>query len=265
VKIGIDAGGTRIKVAIAAKGSFQFMAFPSSELEQAAAIVNDLNPSQLCITGGRADALQAHLAQRASEMVEFEATVRGVRHLLAEEGRSETDYVVTNVGTGTSIHHVEGNRQRRLGGTGIGGGTLLGLARLLTGLSDYHEIIRLAALGKRDRLDLKVHHIYEGKEPPIPGDLTASNFGNVLSHLGEGKFSREELLAAVVGLVGETVATTSVLAIPACSVSTVVFVGSSFVQNESLKEVVAAYTKLRGATPIFITNGEYSGALGTIL
>ncbi|MFD0713348.1 type II pantothenate kinase [Paenibacillus sp. GCM10027626] len=265
MKIGIDAGGTLIKIAISDGGAFRYRKFLSSRLEEAASFVNRLGAAEIGITGGRAAMLQSYMKQHATEMLEFEATCRGVRHLLDQEGMLEQAYVVTNVGTGTSIHHVDRNIQQRLGGTGVGGGTLVGLARLLAGIEEYEEIIRLAAKGRRDRVDLKVFHIYEGKEPPIPGDLTASNFGNVLSAAAAKQYTKEELLAAVVGLVGETVATTSVLAAATCGVSSIIFIGSSFVDNSLLKEVVQTYTKLRGAIPIFIANGEYSGAMGAAL
>lgn len=198
-------------------------------------------------------------------MVEFEATCSGVRFLLARNAISEESYILTNVGTGTSIHHVEGDKQQRIGGTGVGGGTILGLSRLLTGLSDYEAIVQLAAKGARDRIDLKVSHIYEGAEPPIPGDLTASNFGHVLQLASIDDLTEEERLASVMGLVGETAATVSVLAAGQCRVSSVIFIGSTFIGNDLLQDVVKRYTKLRGASPLFIENGEYCGAIGALL
>ncbi|MFD2615592.1 hypothetical protein [Paenibacillus gansuensis] len=153
---------------------------------------------------------------KAAEIVEFEATCNGVRYLLAKYGVSEEAYIISNVGTGNSIHHIDNNQHQRIGGTGVGGGTLMGLSQLLTGLTEYEAIVSLATKGLRDRIDLKVSHIYEGAEPPIPRDLTASNFGNILSLISTDQLTKEELLASVFGLVGETVATVSVLASGQC-------------------------------------------------
>jgi type II pantothenate kinase len=262
--VGIDAGGTLIKVAYTENGSLHFTKYPIAEIEQVAAWVNGLENSAICVTGGKSGVLRSLIHKDSKEMVEFDATHRGVQFLLSRMGRSEDVYVVTNVGTGTSIHCIQNNTQERLGGTGVGGGTLVGLSHLLTGITDYEEIVELARKGSRDRIDLKVKHIYEGKEPPIPGELTASNFGNDLFSIA-GDLTKEELLATVVGLVGETVSTVSVQAARQCTSSTIIYIGSSFIHNPLLKEVVESYTILRGATPLFLENGEFSGAVGAMI
>jgi type II pantothenate kinase len=262
---GIDAGGTLIKVAYMENDSIRFNKFPISNLDDIASWINGFEKARICITGGKAALLTSYLKRKAAVIVEFEATYRGIQYFLEKNGISEAAYILTNVGTGTSIHFIDKSKQQRIGGTGIGGGTLLGLSQLLTGLADYEVIVQRAAKGVRDRIDLKVSHIYEGAEPPIPGDLTASNFGKIMFSTPKDPFSKEELLASVVGLVGETVATASVLAAGQCGVSAIIFIGSSFIRNDLLKEVVQTYTKLRGALPIFIENGEYSGAVGALL
>nr|WP_091171086.1 type II pantothenate kinase [Paenibacillus sp. 1_12] len=265
MNIGIDAGGTLIKIAYMEKNELILNKFPVSEMAHVAAWINGQIDARICMTGGKASAIQSLIQQKAGELVEFDATCRGVQYFLEKHGIMDSLYVLTNVGTGTSIHLVDGDAHRRLGGTGIGGGTLIGLSQLLTGLTDYEEIIQAAANGARDRIDLKVSHIYEGVEPPIPGDLTASNFGRILQGASNPPFSKEELLASVVGLVGETVATVSVLAAGQSGATTVIFIGSSFIGNNLLKEVVQRYTKLRGASPLFIENGEYAGSIGAWL
>lgn len=261
--VGIDAGGTLIKVAYTENGVLYFNKYPIAEIGQVAEWVNGLVDAKVCITGGKSGVLLTLLDQQAKEMVEFEATHLGVRFLLKRMDRSDDAYLLTNVGTGTSIHCIEDNRQERLGGTGIGGGTLVGLSRLLTGVADYEEMVSLALQGSRDRIDLKVKHIYEGKTPPISGELTASNFGNKIFEIAD-ELTKEELLAAVIGLVGETVSTISVQAAKQCKGSTIIYIGSSFFQNPLLKEVVESYTVLRGAVPLFLENGEYSGAVGAM-
>lgn len=261
--VGIDAGGTLVKVAYTENGALHFTKYPIAEMDRVAAWVNGLADGEICITGGGAGVLLSLLDKGAKEMVEFEATHLGVQFLLKRMERSDAAYLLTNVGTGTSIHYVENNKQERVGGTGIGGGTLVGLSRLLTGVVDYEEMVSLARQGSRDRIDLKVKQIYEGKVPPISGELTASNFGNKIFEVAD-QLSKEELIAAVIGLVGETVSTISVHAAKNCESSTIIYIGSSFFRNPLLKEVVESYTVLRGATPLFLENGEYSGAVGAM-
>ncbi len=261
--VGIDAGGTLIKVAYIEKEVVHFQKYPIAEIEQVADWVNGFSDSKVCVTGGKSGILVSLLDQPVKEMVEFEATHLGVQVLLEEAGLLEDAYLVTNVGTGTSIHCIQDNVQRRLGGTGVGGGTLIGLSHLLTGVTRYDEIVALARQGSRDRIDLKVKHIYEDKEPPISGELTASNFGQNLFSISD-ELTKEELLATVIGLVGETVSTVSVQAAGQCTSSTIVYIGSSFIDNPLLKEVVTSYTILRGSVPVFPKNGEFSGAVGAM-
>lgn len=261
--VGIDAGGTLIKVAYTTNGEVHFEKYPIAEIERVADWVNGLGNSKVCVTGGKSGVLISLLREPAQEMVEFEATHLGVQVLLKQMGRLEDAYLVTNVGTGTSIHCIQDNGHERLGGTGVGGGTLVGLSHLLTGVTRYEDIVALAKKGSRERIDLKVKHIYEGKEPPISGELTASNFGQNLFAISE-ELTKEELLATVIGLVGETVSTVSVQAAHQCRSSTIVYIGSSFIDNPLLKEVVTSYTILRGSVPLFLDNGEFSGAMGAM-
>ncbi|RJE88406.1 type II pantothenate kinase [Paenibacillus sp. 1011MAR3C5] len=267
MKLGIDAGGTLIKIAYieGESDSIRCRTFSSSHIEDAAEWILKSGSAEICVTGGKAKQLEACGVRPQTGIVEFEATYRGVRYLLQEEGVPLESFILTNVGTGTSIHYLSGHTHRRVGGTGVGGGTIMGLSYALTGLADFDELLELAANGSREQIDLKVRHIYEGAEPPIPGELTASNFGrlNLLADL-DG-LSKSDLLSSVIGLVGETVATTSVLAAGQCQAATVVFIGSSFIGNELLKDAVEGYTRLRGATPMFLENGAYCGAIGALL
>jgi type II pantothenate kinase len=276
--------------------------YAADDIHKAVEFVEGKFPgAQLCITGGKSLLMQSLFAREARMLVEFEATCSGVRYLLERAGLPFESFVLTNVGTGTSIHHVTSGGHSRIGGTGVGGGTLLGLSALLTGIADYSEIVSRSRQGSRETIDLKVSHIYEGAEPPISGDLTASNFGRVL-RMGQdqGEFGGKErstssastaggkgkeagmqangapatanvpghgvddLLASVVGLVGETVATSSVLAAGQCGASTVVYIGSSFVDNPLLAQIVSDYTRLRGAEPVMLQDGAFSGAIGAL-
>ncbi|MBW7454142.1 type II pantothenate kinase, partial [Paenibacillus sepulcri] len=89
MNIGIDAGGTLIKVAWMKNGSPEFKKFPVARMEVAAAWINELGNARICMTGGKAALLQSKINQKAAEMVEFEATCSGVRFLLARNAISE--------------------------------------------------------------------------------------------------------------------------------------------------------------------------------
>lgn len=263
-KIGIDAGGTLIKIAYKHNNKMELVKFPTNQMAVAVSWIKEHFPNvEICVTGGKSEVLQKRLEQNVQKLVEFEATCMGVLYLLREIENAPEEFVLTNVGTGTSIHIVKNDGHFRIGGTGVGGGTMIGLSRLLTEIKGYDELVQLAPQGFRDRVDLKVSHIYEGSEPPISGDLTASNFGNIPET--PSGIDQADYLASVIGLVGETVTTVSVFAAMQHEISSIVYIGSSFIGNEMLKKVVVEYTILRGANPYILSNGEYSGAIGALL
>ncbi|HET7657134.1 MAG TPA: type II pantothenate kinase [Bacillales bacterium] len=260
MRVGIDVGGTLIKIAYESEKGMQFRKFAATKLDEAAKWVMEKFPDgEVCVTGGKAERFQACMGREVGLVAEFEATCRGIRHLLNQNGHGLDAFVVANVGTGTSIHYIDGEGHRRIGGTGVGGGTIMGLSALLCGIDEYDKIVRLAKEGNRGTVDLKVRHIYEGSVPPISGDLTASNFGRVSAEREVG-----DVLAAVIGLVGETVATVSVFAAEQCRTSSIVFIGTSFVENGPLQAVVKSYAAMKEADPVFVKNGEFSGALGAL-
>lgn len=264
-KIGIDAGGSLIKIAYTNNDEFLYRKFEATDLENAVLwIHNQLADSEICITGGKGSLLQTMLKhERCHKIVEFDATCKGIKYLLNSLGVNLASFILTNVGTGTSIHFIDSDSNTRVGGTGVGGGTIIGLSSLLTGIGEYSNIVSQAKQGQRNRVDLTVKDIYEGETPPLYGDLTASNFGK--APFINSSIDKNDLLAAIVGLVGETVATTSMFAAGEYGVTDIVYIGSSFIENDSLQKVVVEYTRFKGANPMFVHNGEYSGAIGALL
>lgn len=261
--IGIDAGGTLTKMAYNKNGPIHFKKFPTHDMESAIRLMQaEFDGARICLTGGKAYAFKRLIDLPVKETNEFEASCRGAQYLASEQKRSVDDpFILTNVGTGTSIHRVNGNEQERLMGSGVGGGTLVGLAELLTGEKDFEQIARLAADGDRAKLDLQVKDIYGETESPILGSLTASNFGKAAGR----DASKQDRLAAIVGMIAETVTLLGTQAAGRCGASSIIYIGSTFYNNHVLKESVETYTKWAGKKPFFLENGEMSGALGALL
>lgn len=264
MKIGIDAGGTLIKIAILENDTFTYKKEKSTDIERVAAWLNTVPDAQVALTGGKATYLNNLISQDAFQSIEFDATFKGIQSFLDENNMHLDKFVFSNVGTGTSIHFVDENKQIRAGGTGAGGGMMMGLSYLLTGKEDFADIVATAKAGNRDIIDLKVKHIYKGDKTPIPGELTAANFGNVLHNKDTESFTDADKIASVLGIVGETVTTVSIHAAREFGAEYVVYIGSSFLDNKLLQDIVVNYTKLRNFKPYFIENGEYSGAVGTL-
>ncbi|HSO59036.1 MAG TPA: type II pantothenate kinase [Paenisporosarcina sp.] len=266
--IGIDVGGTLTKVAFFDQNhQLNLLHFPSSDLHIVSEWITSYKEDiQIGLTGGRAEQLKTFLRSHENlhYLVEFDATIAGVNYQLKKDNHQFTEAVITNIGTGTSIHSLKGSVHERIAGTGIGGGTLLGMSALMTGIHQFDEIVKFSAAGSRSEVDMLVSDIYFGNKTPIDGGLTASNFGDA----GLRPFmerSKEDVLATVQGLVGEVISTLSIQCAFAEEVEHIVYIGSTLAHNEPLQMIIGNYTKRKNRTPIFLRDNGYSGAIGALL
>lgn len=266
--IGIDTGGTLTKIAyLNEQQELKLEVIPSAEMHLVKQwLEQHPQVEEIGVTGGRTEQLRDILKTMKSieYLVEFEATLKGVRYLLEKEGYAINRSIITNIGTGTSIHYMEGNSHSRVGGTGIGGGTLIGLSAMMTGIGSFAEITERASKGERSEIDLLVEDIYQGMDMPISGTLTASNFGKVgISE--QAKYETNDMLATVQGLVGEVITTLSIQLSEQHKAEYIVYIGSTLTDNEYLRKVIEHYTTLKKHTPVFLNDRGFSGAIGALL
>ncbi|NGP46308.1 type II pantothenate kinase [Bacillaceae bacterium SIJ1] len=264
-RVGIDAGGTLVKLVYWSDGRLFFRKLVNRDaLNVLEHLRRDLEGKHLCITGGKADYYWQHLPPETKKMAEFEATCLGARELMASQHPDISSWILTNIGTGTSIHYVSQGESVRAAGIGLGGGTLMGLAYLLTGIRDYDEIVAGSLRGQRSSIDITVQDIYQGITPPIPGHLTASNFAKAWAQ-DEEEHSTDDQLAAITGMIGESIVTISAQVAEQYGCQDVVYIGSTLSSHSHLKQMCAEYTPNRGKNPLFLHYGEFSGALGALM
>ena len=129
--------------------------------------------------------------------------------------------IVVSMGTGTAIvNAVKDGKMEYLGGTGVGGGTLLGLSRLLIGAEDVDTITTLAAEGDVANIDLRIKDMTAEKHE-LNADMTAANFGNVSEIATKG-----DIAAGVLNLIYETVGMVSIFASRSKKVKDIVLTGN---------------------------------------
>ena len=274
-------GATLAKVArapIGAPDATSFDLLLSSDLDLIAQHVTSLSPARLGLTGGGATGLAALLGREARHVSEFDAWATGARHLLAngDGGPVAPDegFLVVSLGTGTSVVHVSGSGAVRVGGTALGGGTIVGLGAALTG-AGFPDLCRMADVGSAGGVDLRVSDIYGRGEIPLAGDLTAANFGKFARHVSapDGRASAhapdpatrlEDLAAGVMQLVGENVALICAGLANATRSRKVAYGGASVRDNPRLVDVLRDVTAMCGLAPLFPAHGEFAGAVGAL-
>ena len=92
----------------------------------------------------------------------------------------------------------------------MGGGTLLGLAKLLIGVDNYNDILELAQKGDNRKVDLTVKDIYGNQDKvggdviDLAGDVVASSFGKIHELIGVNKmdkFSKEDIAMGLLSMI----------------------------------------------------------------
>lgn len=169
--------------------------------------------------------------------------------------------VVVSMGTGTSYVLVEGDKLSHLGGIAIGGGTILGLSKLLLNTQDIDAIQHMSLEGDYHNIDLLIGDI---SKQPLPGlnlEVTAANFGKVREMA-----TKEDVAAGIVHMVIENLCHTGTLIAQDKGVKEFILIGSlaNFAECEPITKDCAA---LAGEGVYFVVP-QYAGfgtAIGTAL
>lgn len=175
--------------------------------------------SKVMMTGVGASHIKHSLyGLKCQRVAEFDSIGRGGTYI---SGLSNA--LVVSMGTGTAMVHArEDGTMKYLGGTGVGGGTLMGLSKLLLNAESIGHIEKYAENGSLDRVDLKIKDMTASNSLDLlEGELTAANFGK-LSELA----SKDDLALGIMNLVFETVGMVSVFAARSAGVKDVILTGN---------------------------------------
>ena len=184
IKVGLDIGGSTTKIVGMRKGSVV-----AKELVKAAdpvtsaygavgKLINDNSWSvsdieQINITGvGASFSASPILGIRTVNVTEFLATGLGGLYLSGLDRA-----VVVSMGTGTAYLDASHDEVRHVIGSGIGGGTLVGLCRAALGTDDALMLSDLARNGEVTNVDLTIGDLTQSVISGLPMNVTASNFG----------------------------------------------------------------------------------------
>ena len=176
-----------------------------------------------------------------------------------------SEAIVIRMGTGTALVHAkkEGDvvSTNYLGGTGVGGGTLIGLSKKLIGIENVEHIVEAAKTGNLDNIDLRISDIAKktSRHMELPNDMTASNFGKVSDIATTG-----DLALGVINMVFETVGMIGMFASRNAGTKNIVLTGNmtSLPQAKSIFENLNALFDLNFIIP---ENAVFATAHGAAL
>ncbi len=135
--------------------------------------------------------------------------------------------IIVSMGTGTALVHAKREDDGKtainyLGGTGVGGGTLLGLTKKMLGVDTVEHIEQLCVGGDLSKIDLTIRDISKQHDQfPIGANLTAANFGK-LSDLA----TNSDIALGLCNMVAETIAMVAIFAARGHGIKNIVLTGN---------------------------------------
>ncbi len=186
---------------------------------------------------------------------EFDANGRGALYL---SGLDEA--LVVSMGTGTAMVYATHDTIAYDGGTGVGGGTLLGLSKQMLGVSDTETLFTLAKDGDLNKIDLRIGDITKKDiSPTLSAGTTAANFGN-LSELA----TQSDIAMGLINLVFETIGMVAVFAARSRNIRDIVLIGS-LTRNHEVKQVFDVIGEMFNLKFIIPERSRYGTVIGAAL
>lgn len=167
--------------------------------------------------------------------------------------------IIVSMGTGTALVDATPDGIIHIGGTGIGGGTMLGLADKMLNVREIQYLIDMAKDGNLSNVDLTVADISKDELPTLPPFTTASNFGKLTDVT-----SKNDIALGIMNLVFQTIGTIAVFAARGENQKSIVLIGNltTIPQCRAVFDSLEAIYNYRFIIP---GHAEYGTAVGAAL
>ena len=174
-------------------------------------------------------------------------------------------HISANIGSGVSfLKVISPDKYERVGGTLMGGGTLIGFSKLIIGIDNYDEILELASKGNAENVDLTLNDIMEGG---------ADNENSVIFSLGKipeyaqsGKkdiLKKEDIALSLLNMICSEITQYAVLYAKINNIDTIYYFGT-FTKNNIIINQALYKASLHWNKNIKVRFNHYGGYLGTI-
>ncbi len=263
--IGIDLGCSNIKIVVFENFTLKekrifindFQNINSDLIKKFIYEMCDSNEIELFITGGKSNYIKKEEFDFPVNIVnELAAIAYGGYYFYPFDKR----FLVVSIGTGTAMVSFKYNEYRHIGGTGIGGGTLLGFTRFLFDGADVNLLFEFAQKGQNSKIDITVGDIVGSGIGIVPSDATASHLGNLKSNS-----SKESISFGIVNMVATEIANLAVITARAELVDKIIFIGTPL-ENRIFSDILIRRISMleKPITPVVPLNPSFGTAIGAI-
>lgn len=208
--------------------------------------------SKIILTGIRATS--------APDIIEGIQTIRVDEFIAIGEGgtylANKKNALTISVGTGTAFIKCENGKYTHLGGTGVGGGTLLNLSKLLSNVKTFDELVKSIEKGSLENVDLTIQDATTEEIKTLPPDTTSANFGKV-----NDKANQNDLALGVLNLVFETIGMMASFVVKNEKIKDVIVVGV-IATIPYAKVILKRVEKIQNVKFIIPENAEYATVIG---
>jgi type II pantothenate kinase len=143
-----------------------------------------------------------------------------------------------------------------MGGSGVGGGTIQGLAKKLLSMTDFNDVMDLADMGTLNQVDLNMEDITDADLSFLGRDTTASNFGKMLDTARS-----EDMALGILNMVYQVIGMLSVFAARSKRTDRVIVTGNGS-HNTIGKKILSAITEMHSVYFEYPDDAEYTTAIG---
>jgi len=165
--------------------------------------------------------------------------------------------LVASLGSGTCMVSVDKDI-RHIGGTAVGGKTLIGLSKLLLNTDDFNEIQKLAEKGDLSKVDLTLDEIYPNGIGLLDPKCTAAHFGHLTNP------EKSDLALALFNLVAQSIGATVGFAAKSEKHENIVFTGK-LINLKSIQSIIKLRIEFIGKFNLIIPeNAEIATAIGAV-
>ena len=265
--LGIDIGGSTTKI-VGYRQNKEFISCVQVSAEDALTSAygafgkflkqNDLSIQdidKIYLTGVGSSQIDGDIYQIPTERVdEFRAIGLGG---LALSGKDTA--LVVSLGTGTAFVRASKDNIEHIGGSGVGGGTIVGLCSKIVGASSFDTITELASVGDLSNVDLMIKDISSGGMSTLPPYFTASNFGKL-----KDTATNADITLGILSLTFQTIGMMAVFAARNDTMKNIVLTGTLTTMPQ-LKGIFKGLEELHELSFIIPEHSIYATAIGAAL